>query len=64
LKRAFSFSFVILLALEVSAQFIEYGAGLGSFHYLGDLNGSPRPGQVGLGGQALYKLNFTEYATV
>ena len=64
MKSAFSFSLILFLTLRASAQFIEFGAGVGSFNYLGDLNGYPRPGQSGIGGQALYKLNFTEYATV
>ncbi|MBV6643149.1 MAG: hypothetical protein KI791_20690 [Cyclobacteriaceae bacterium] len=64
MKRAFSYFITLFLVFQVSAQFIEFGAGLGTFNYLGDLNSYPRLGQSGFGGQALYKLNFTEYATV
>ncbi len=55
---------IFLFSLTSNAQFIEFGAGVGSFNYVGDLNAYPRIGQSSLGGQALYKLNFSEFATV
>ncbi len=64
MRRTIATSFILLITLTASAQFIEYGAGFGSINYLGDLNAYPRLGQSRLGVQALYKLNFSEFATV
>ncbi|CAN0140363.1 unnamed protein product, partial [Chrysoparadoxa australica] len=64
LKRVYFSSLFLFLTFYASAQFIEFGAGIGSFNYMGDLNSSPRLGQSKLGGHALYKLNFSEFATV
>ncbi len=64
MKRSISICLLTFTVLSASAQFIEFGAGVGAFNYLGDLNGYPRIGQSKLGGQALYKLNFSEFATV
>lgn len=64
MKRSTIHLLLVFTTYSLSAQFIEYGAGVGSFNYLGDLNSYPRLGQSGIGAQALYKLNFSEFATV
>lgn len=64
MKRLFFSCLLSFVFFSTSAQFIEVGGGAGAFHYLGDLNSTPRIGQAGLGLQGLYKLNFTEFATV
>ncbi|XOV92327.1 MAG: DUF6089 family protein [Bacteroidota bacterium] len=64
MKRNLFYAFLIFASLNASAQFIEYGAGVGAFNYLGDLNAYPRISQSNFGAQALYKLNFSEFTTV
>lgn len=42
------------------AQFLEFGAGIGTSHYTGDLNSTPQLLQSKLGGTAIYRLNLSE----
>ncbi|MEQ8581098.1 MAG: DUF6089 family protein [Marinoscillum sp.] len=52
--------FLFLLPLSLSAQFVEFGGGLGVSHYTGDLNGVPRLDQSKLAGTGIYRLNFSD----
>ncbi len=56
--------FFLLSPLFCSAQFIEFGGGIGASNYTGDLNGAPRISQTKLAGTGIYRLNFSDILSV
>jgi hypothetical protein len=52
---------LVLLAHGTKAQFMEFGAGLGTANYTGDLNSPYRISNSGLAGMVHYRLNFSEF---
>lgn len=55
---------VLLLSASASAQFIEFGGGLGVSHYTGDLNHYPRISKSHLAGSAIYRMNLSEIVSL
>ncbi len=45
----------------VSAQFIEFGGGIGTFSYAGDLSRGYKPLKARFGAHGVYRMNFTEF---
>lgn len=48
------------LTCTATAQFMEFGGGLGAMHYTGDLNSYPRPAKSNIAGTAIYRFNLSE----
>ena len=63
LRKAFSFSFLIV-ALSTSAQFIEFGGGVGSMNYAGDIVRGYSFSTSSLAGTGFYRMNFSEILTL
>lgn len=55
---------VLLLAIPLKAQFIEFGGGLGVSHYTGDLNRYPRIGKSRIAGTGIYRMNLSQIVSV
>lgn len=51
---------LVLFPLLSKAQFIEFGGGVGSTYYTGDLTSVPQIGQSHLAGTGIYRLNLSE----
>lgn len=53
-----------ILSFTSSAQFIEFGGGIGASHYTGDLNSYPRIGHSHFSGTGIYRMNFSKIVSV
>jgi len=52
---------ILLMPTQIKAQEPEVGVGLGVMNYAGDLSRGYDFGQLGIGANAFYKLNFNEF---
>ncbi|MEM6735739.1 MAG: DUF6089 family protein [Bacteroidota bacterium] len=63
MKRLFFLTFLIYSALS-SAQFMEFGGGLGSMNYSGDLVRGYSFSTSSIAGTVFYRMNFSEILTI
>jgi len=63
LRKAFSFTFLIA-AFSASSQFMEFGGGVGTMNYAGDLVRGYSFSTSSLAGTGFYRMNFSEILTV
>lgn len=54
----------LFFSTGLSAQFIEFGGGIGTTHYTGDLTSYPRISESQLAATAIYRLNFSDIISV
>lgn len=59
MKKLLLLTSFICFSLASSAQFIEFGGGIGASHYTGDLNSYPRVEHSHLAATGIYRLNFS-----
>jgi len=50
----------VLFPVAVQAQFLEFGGGLGSMYYTGDISSTPQFSQTRLAGTAIYRMNLSQ----
>ncbi|MEO9872218.1 type IX secretion system protein PorG [Ekhidna sp.] len=56
--------FFVIISLSSSAQFMEFGGGLGTMNYSGDLVRGYSFSTSSLAGTAFYRMNFSEILTI
>ena len=64
MRRTLSSTILLLFTLSASAQFMEFGGGLGTMNYSGDLVRGYSFSTSSLAGTAFYRMNFSEIFTI
>ena len=63
MKKLLYILFIAGVCAPASAQFIEYGGGVGTFSYAGDLSRGYKPLNAGLGLHGVYRMNLSEFVS-